>query len=410
MEVLVCLFGDGERRLQFGWNFNVVVAVDAKNILDNVARTPYVYTVGRHDKVESFGIFLHDFHFKTCCNALNRVCAELFSDKAVGIFVVQTNGEAFHFRRIYVANLHTYLAACKLFAENGCLLEGINGSVGVDSTLETEARIGRKTMATRTLANPSRVEVGTFQHYVACVFVCSTALSAEYSGNAHWFFGVANSKVVLAKGMFLAVERDELLAFVLVFHDDLPTCYHICIEAVHRLSVSHHNVIGNVYNVVDRANANYVEPVFQPLWAFFYLAIGNAKARIATASVRVFYLYFDRKVVVVYFKLAAIRAMQRCFVSVLLQPRIKVARYAVMAQRIGTVGSNVYFNQPVAVELVILCCRHTHLCIFGQNNNAVVACSYADFVFSANHSQTLDTSQLTLLDGERVVAIVQYTA
>ena len=265
-------------------------------------------------------------------------------------------------------------------------------------------------MATCTLPNPSRVEVGTFQYYVACVFVCSAAFSAEYSGNAHWFFGVANSKVVLAKRVFLAVERDELLAFVLVFHDDLPTCYHICIEAVHRLSVSHHNVVGNVYNVVDGANANYVEPVFQPLWAFLYLAIGDAEARIATAGVRILYLYFDRKVVVVYHKLIAVGAVQRCFVSVLLQPCVKVARYAVMAQCIGTVGSNVYFNEPVAVELVILCCRHTHLCIFGQNNNAVVACSYADFVFSTNHSQTLDTSQLASFNGERVVAIVQYTA
>ena len=94
------------------------------------------------------------------------------------------------------------------------------------------------------------MEISRLKHNVLCCLVCSRAFSAEHSGYTHWLFGVTYCEVMFAKGMLHPIECDELLSLVLVFHYDMASCHHICIEAVEGLSVSHHDIVRYVYDVV----------------------------------------------------------------------------------------------------------------------------------------------------------------
>ena len=105
------------------------------------------------------------------------------------------------------------------------------------------------------------------------------------------------------EGMLLAVECNKLGAFRLGAHNNLVTLNHVGVEAVHRLAVCHHYVVGNIDNIVDRTQADNLELVLQPLGALLNLTTSDADASITLASLGILYLYVDRKVGIVDCKL-----------------------------------------------------------------------------------------------------------
>lgn len=129
------------------------------------------------------------------------------------------------------------------------------------------------------------------------------------------------------------------------------------------LSVCHHDVVGDIHDIVDWSQADDIQLVLQPLRAFLHLTTGDAYAGIALTSLGIFNLYIDRKILVIYYELIARRAMKTCLVAVLLQPGIEVAGYTPMTERIGTVGSDVNLDEPVALQVIILGSRLTNRCI-----------------------------------------------
>ena len=127
--------------------------------------------------------------------------------------------------------------------------------------------------------------------------------------------------------MSFAIESDKLCAFGLCAHNNLVSLHHIGIEAVHRLSVCHHDVIGNIDNVVDWTNADSVEPIFKPFRRLHYVTIRHTQAYIAFASFGILDFYINGQVMIVDIKCIARRAVQTCFVTILTQPCIQVACY-----------------------------------------------------------------------------------
>ena len=78
--------------------------------------------------------------------------------------------------------------------------------------------------------------------------------------------------------------------------------------------------------MVDWTQADNVQLILQPLRAFLHLAVGDAYAGIALASLCVLNFYIDRKILVVYYEFIARWAMQTGFITVLLQPGIEVIK------------------------------------------------------------------------------------
>ena len=122
--------------------------------------------------------------------------------------------------------------------------------------------------------------------------------------------------------MFLAIERNKLRSFWLGSHHDMMTSYHVCIEAMHGLSVCHHDVVGNIHYVIDRTKADNLQFVLQPFRTFLHVAIGYAQANVSLAGLCILDSHFDRHVVIIYRECITIRTMQRCLITVLHEPSI----------------------------------------------------------------------------------------
>ena len=111
---------------------------------------------------------------------------------------------------------------------------------------------------------------------------------------------------------------------------------------------------------------------------------------------------------VVYGKFARHRIVQGGLIAVLLQPCIQVAGDTPVRQGIGTVGSDVYLDEPVALQMVILCGRSAYHSVVREHDDARMRAAYANLVLGTNHAQRLHTTQLRLLDYKLLVTVVEH--
>ncbi len=189
--------------------------------------------------------------------------------------------------------------------------------------------------------------------------------------------------------MFLAVERNELGSFRLGAHYYLVTSHHVSVKAVERLSVGHHYIVGNIYDVVDGAQTYGAQPVLQPLGTLLYVAAGQAYAGVTAARFPVFYIDCYGQVVVVHGETRAVGAVQCGLVAVALEPCVEVTRHSPVRKCVGAVGRDVYFYEPVALHVVVFSRRLSHGSVFRQHYYAVMARADAYFVLRTEHAEAV---------------------
>ena len=148
--------------------------------------------------------------------------------------------------------------------------------------------------------------------------------------------------------MLFAIERFKLCSFGLCAHYYPFAFHHVGIKAMHRLSIRHHDVVRNVYNVVDRSQSDDPQLILQPFWTIFHLTIRQRNTGIAFTGLCIFYLYINGQILVINLKGITIRAMQVSGITILFQPRIQVTCHAIMRKCIGTVCRDINFYHPIA--------------------------------------------------------------
>ncbi len=169
------------------------------------------------------------------------------------------------------------------------------------------------------------MEVSRLEHNVASGVVGAGAFASEHAGDTHRLVGVADGKVVRAELILYAVEGDERRSLRHGADDNLIAFHHIGVEAVHRLAIGHHYVVGDIYDIVYRAEADDRQLLLQPVGTFLHVAVGNRQSDVAAAGLGVLNNNLYGQVFVVNGEGGAVGAMERSGVAVLLKPRIEVA-------------------------------------------------------------------------------------
>ena len=215
---------------------------------------------------------------------------------------------------------------------------------------------------------------------------------------------------MVAELAFYAVECFKGRAVGQGLDDDLLAGNHVGIEAVQGLSVGHHDIVGDVNDVVDGAQADGGEVVLEPLGAFLHLAASDGHGGVAGASLGVLHLDADFQVVVIYLEGFVAGSVQRCRVAILLEPGIEVACHAIVRAGIGAVGRDVHFDYVVAVYVVVVGRLGAHHGVLWQHDDAGMVGTDANLVLGTDHAIALDAAQLALFDDKLLVAVVELCA
>ena len=79
-----------------------------------------------------------------------------------------------------------------------------------------------------------------------------------------------------------------------------------------------------------------------------------------------------------------------------------------MAERVASVGGDVYFYHPVTFQPVIFGGGLPHGSVIGQYDNAGVVGANANLVLGAYHAQAFYAAQFAFLDGETLVSVIEH--
>ena len=185
-------------------------------------------------------------------------------------------------------------------------------------------------MITGALSNPGRIEVSTLQQYIGGVLISTATLTAKHTGNTHRLLGIADSQITVGQLMSLTVEGYERSSLWHGLHNNLVTLDHIHIEAVQRLSVSKHHIVGDVHNIINRTQTDNLQLVLQPFRTLLNGTVLHGNSTVSRTSFGILYTNFHIQIVVIHSKSLCVRTMDRSLVTVLYQPGIQVAGYTIV--------------------------------------------------------------------------------
>ena len=138
------------------------------------------------------------------------------------------------------------------------------------------------------------------------------------------------------------------------------------VVCVHWLTILFHYIIGNIYQVIDRADSIFRKVSLHPFWRRSYFYIFYYSCTVTCAESRVFYCNFNiiGSVFIVscflYFRRAEFFIESSCCLSCDSENSVAV----------HTVGSNLIFNHCI-VKVKSLHCTLSHNCVLRENINSV---------------------------------------
>ena len=324
-----CSFG-GQTGVQRGGYLHIIISVYAEDVFDYVAGALDVDAVGGYVQGESVGCFGYDLHLEAGDDVFNRGLGDGFADEVVDVLVGKLDAEGWELCVADVFDVAGDGASGEFLDHDGGEFQAVDDVVGVDAAFEAEGCVGVQAVAAGGFTYPGGMEVGAFEEDVGGVLGGAGGESAEDSGDAHGFVGVAYHEVAVAEAALGAVECDEGCAFGQGAYDDLAAFHLGCVEAVEGLAEGVYDVVGDVDHVVDGAQADGAEFVLEPLGAFADGDAADGDAGVAGTGFGVVDVDGDVEVVVVDGEGVYRGSAEGGGVSVLPEPGAKVAGYAVV--------------------------------------------------------------------------------
>ena len=139
---------DDKRTFQLSRNLHIIISIDAQDILHHIAGTLHIHTIGRYLEGQCLRCLVEHLHLQALADALDRFYRNILTYKIVHILIAQFHHRILHRLGIDIADFHRHLTASQFLTKDGSLLQGINRSIGINTTFETETGIRTQSVAT----------------------------------------------------------------------------------------------------------------------------------------------------------------------------------------------------------------------------------------------------------------------
>ena len=396
----------GERRTHARRNFDIIVSVDAENILDQVGLALHVDAVGRHGNGQAPLVLGEDLHLEGRQDRAHGLLGNLLADERIDARERDVEDEIGSRNGTDVRDLARDGAAGQLLHQLRGALGGVDLQVGVDAALEAERRVGVQAEALGRLAHPYGIEVGALDEDVGRRLADARIEAAEDAGDAHRTLGRADHQVLVRELALHAVERHERRALGAGADHHLAALDLCGIEGVQRLSELEEHEVGDVDQVVLGVNARGPQAVLHPLGRGADLAARDRDAHVAGAGLVVFDADRHGQVVVVHGKGRDVGPLHLRPLAAATEVGRQVARHADVRGGIHPVGRQADLDQVVVLDAEVLPGRHADGRVGRKLHDALVRGADAQLVLGAEHAERLDAADLRPLDLELLVAAV----
>ena len=284
----------------------------------------------------------------------------------------------------------------------------MQGIVRVTATLVAERGVRLQLVATCSLANADRLEVGTLDEDVLRLLGNARIQTSEHAGDTHRFSLVADHQVGRRQLALYAVQRNKRCTFGTVTDNNMITFNLIRIKSMQSLTVLMQHEVCDIHNIVDRPEPDGGQRFLQPIRTLLHLYALDHYSAVSGASIGILNRHAYGRTLLIYTEAALIRTCERnLFLSVRLIIGVQVARYAIMRDSVRTVRSNINLDERVVLQVEIFAGRHTYRRVSRQYHYTCMIGADANLVLGTDHTQRFLAADLTFLDRKRLVTAIQ---
>ena len=213
-------------------------------------------------------------HDLICCFVIGQfnlieVFQHLFSgnissQKCIDLFRFKCHTDRFFFLAVYIYHTAYYFACTKLFDQLAGTVNRCLRIVWIQSLFKLTRCIGTKSHSLRRKTDIGSIEAGCFKHHRLYIICDHGVLSTHDTCNTNRFFTITDHQDILIHGTFLTIQCDKFFIFSGSSYYDLMTCDRIIVISMHRLAIFFHDIIGNIYDIINRTDTTGCQSSLQP--------------------------------------------------------------------------------------------------------------------------------------------------
>ena len=260
---------------------NVVIAVQTGNFFCNITHTGDI-------GAEVWNNDLAVFHFKTelvqICNLF--LCRQINTEQGIDLLRLERKTLVLRAGGIDINDTVDNLAGAQHLNQLTGTIDCIHGHAGIQTLFKAAGCLGTHAELLRGNTDGCAVEVCRLKdNHVGGVRDLGI-VTAHDAGNSGRTAAVRDADHVLIQLMHLTVQRFDALTGSRAADDNLLILQAGIVECMHRLAVFQHDIVGDIDNVVDRADTGSMQTLAHPRRRRLDLDILDQTCSITRAEIR----------------------------------------------------------------------------------------------------------------------------
>ena len=342
---------------------NIIITIESCYFLCQVCGTENVMAESRRYDFISLLIICQFYSVKILQHFLfGQFCTQ----KVVDLLRLERNPYRLFLCGVYIHHSSYDFAAAEFFHQLAGSVNSCLGIIGIQTFLELSGSVCTKPYLFAGKTDIYSVEISCLKKYSGNVVCDHRVLSSHDTCQTDRLFTVADHQHRIIQSSLLAVQGHKFFSVLCPADNDFLSCNCIHVIGMHRLSKLFHNVIGNIYQVVNGADAVGCQTSLHPFWrrSDFYIFYHSR-----TVSWAQFCIFHSNLYIV----------MSVFAVSLYLNYRrneffIKSCRSLSCntdnTVAVHSVGSNLIFKDHV-VQSQSVDSAFSHYCVFRENINSI---------------------------------------
>ena len=229
------------------------------------------------------------------------------SEEAIGPFSIQMKNSWLIAGVVNIDNAINYFTCTQHFNQLAGTHDRWQTVLWVQTFFKTAGGFGSHTKFLCGNTNRASFKACRFKYYSVGSFVDAAVLAAHNTSNCRSFFCICNNQHIFGQVSFYSVQSGQSFTAECVADNDLVSFYIFNIECVHWLTVLEHNVVCDIYDIVDWTNTACTKSFSHPTWGWSDLNIFYNTCNVSLTEFFVLNLY--RKIIV---DIAAAAFYNRC--------------------------------------------------------------------------------------------------
>ena len=185
--------------------------------------------------------------------------------KGIDLLYIICDGDRFFLNRIYVYGTTHNLTGTQFLDQLAGTVHGVDRIVWIKPLLKLCLCVGTHTKLLAGFTDIGSVKSSCFEKHGSHIIRDLGVFATHNTGNTYRLLPVTDHQHGIIKNSFLTIQCHKRLILVRFTYNNLMICQFVQIIRMHWLCILLHYIVRDIYNIIDRTDANGSKTTLHPL-------------------------------------------------------------------------------------------------------------------------------------------------